>query len=118
MPLVLRMLLILLCLIFLVVTIRLVIQKRLLLKYSMLWILTAITMLIVAIFPGPLFMFADLIGITTPSNFVFLIVLGLLFLIVLSLSIVATHQTINERKNIQEIAILKKKLEELKKTMN
>ena len=113
MPLVLRIALIVLSLVFLVIIVRLVIKKRLMLKYYMLWMLLSIVILLVSIFPQPIFLLSNLLGIGAPSNLIFLIALGILFLIALSLSIVVTHQTINERKNLQEIAILKKELEEL-----
>ena len=118
MPLVLRIALIVLSLVFLVIIVRLVIKKRLMLKYSMLWMLTALVVLIIAIFPEIAFFLADLIGIKTSSNLVIFVALGLLLLICLSQSIVISRQTVNERKNIQEIALLKKEIETLKKTKN
>lgn len=95
--------------------IRLVTKKKLLLSYSLLWILLSFIVIAFALFPAPLFWLAGLFGIELPSNFVFIIAIICLLAISLSLSIIASKQTAYSKTLIQEVAILKKDLEEIKK---
>lgn len=95
--------------------VRLVSNKKLLLSYSLLWILLSIVILFCAIFPEPLYIFAQLFGIELPSNFIFIIAILCLLIISLSLSIIASRQTAYSKTLIQEVALLKKELNELKK---
>lgn len=47
---------------------------------SLFWLFLSGCMLIVAIFPGIAYFFSNLLGIQSPSNFVFLAVIGLLMI--------------------------------------
>lgn len=110
---ILQIVVIVIALAFLVYVIRLVIQERLLLKYSLLWMALTVAIVLCAIFPMPLYALSDFLGFITPSNFIFLI--GLFFLIAISLSqsAIASKQSIMIKNLVQEQALLEKRLRSL-----
>lgn len=93
----------------------LVSHERLQLRHSLLWLLLAAAILVVAIVPAPIFFLAGLLGFTSASNFLF--VLGILFLlmIALSLSTIVSRQHDAIKNAVQRIALLEHKLDELEK---
>lgn len=78
-------------------------------KSSVAWLLLPIVFLIIAIFPGPIASFASWLGFETLSNFIFLIIIGLLIILSFFLTIIISHQQTQITKLIQEISILKHK---------
>lgn len=101
--------------VFLIYIVRLITTKKLLLSYSLLWLLLSLLVILFSIFPQPLYWLTHLLGIELPSNFIFIIAILCLLTICLSLSIIASKQTAYSKTLIQEIAILKKEVEELTK---
>ena len=95
--------------------VRLVSSKRLLLSYSLLWICLSVLITICALFPTPIYWLADVIGVALPSNFIFIIGIICLLVISLSLSVIASKQTAYSKTLIQEVAILRKEVDDLKK---
>lgn len=53
-------------------------KRRIQISDSVFWIAFTLVVLIVAIFPGIAFFFSNLLGFQSPSNFVFLLIIGLL----------------------------------------
>lgn len=94
--------------------IRLVTKKKLLLSYSLLWILLSLLIVFLSLFPQPIYLLTQFLGIQLPSNFVFIIAIVCLMAICLSLSIIASRQTAYSKTLIQEIALLKKEIDNLK----
>lgn len=105
----LQIILVLVCVIFLVLVFRLVAKGRLQLKYSLMWMLLALVLLICAIFPQIVFWASDLLGFDAPSNFIFFIGLFSLMLIALSLSMIVSWQARYIRSLVQTVALLEKK---------
>lgn len=91
----------------------LVAKGRLLLKYSLLWLILCLAMLICAIFPGVVYALSDLTGITAPSNLVFLVGIAILLAIALSLSVVVSKQVLSIKNLSQRIAILEKETQDI-----
>lgn len=104
-----RIILFILGVLFLSNIIRLVSRKKLLLKYSLLWMVLALLMMVSALFPEPIFVLSKTLGIEVASNFIFIVAIILLLAICLSLSIVVSKQTAYTKTLIQEIAIIKNK---------
>ena len=79
------------------------------------WIVVSIVLVIISIFPQIPDFFSDLLGIQSPSNFVFLSVIfvGIFKLFSLSLEVFALKQKL--KSTIQNVAIREKELEELAK---
>lgn len=77
-------------------------------KNSIAWLLLPIAFLLVAIFPSPIEDLSRTLGFETLSNFIFLIIIGLLIVICFFLTIVISQQQVKITKLIQEISIIKK----------
>ncbi len=94
---------------------RLVALGRLQIKYSLLWMLLAILILILSIFPQVIFFFASALGFETPSNFALFAGLGFLLIISVALSVIVSWQARYIRSLIQEVSLLRKDLDALAK---
>lgn len=103
------------CLIFLVYIVYLVKRKKLLLKYSLLWLALSVVAGLCALFPGPLFSLAVLLGFETASNFIFVIGFFFLLAICLSLSVIASRQTEYIKTLVQDLALLRQSKEDTTK---
>lgn len=101
--------------VFLAYVLHLVAKGKLLLKYSLLWFVLCLAMLVCAIFPGVVYVLSDLTGIMTPSNFVFLVGIIILLAIALSLSVVVSKQVLSIKNLTQRIAILEKEAHDASK---
>jgi len=92
--------------IFLGVVLELVRRRRLVERYALLWMVGAIGLLVLAVWRGALNDLADLIGVISPPNALFLIALGVVFVLLLHFSI-ATSRLSEETKILaQEVARL------------
>lgn len=103
------------CLLLMAYVIRLVMKKRLRLKYSLLWLALSIIALLCALFPGPIFALAHLLGFVVPSNLVFFLAIFFLLVLCLSLTVIVSWQARDIRQLIQEIAVINNQLEKLDK---
>ena len=79
------------------------------------WIVVSILLVIISIFPQIPDFFSDLLGIQSPSNFVFLAVIFLVILKLFSLSLEVSLLKQKLKSTIQNVAIREKELEELAK---
>lgn len=107
----LRIAVVILCIAFLVLTIRQIRSQKLLIKYSLLWLLLSIIILVVAVFPEPIFMLANAIGFDAPSNFVFAVGFFFVLALCLSQSRAISQQTLKNTRLTQEVALLKNQQE-------
>lgn len=98
-------------LVFLMCVLKLVSQDKLLLKYSLLWILLCLVVLACDAFPEIMYWAADLIGFISPSNFIFLVAIGLLLAITLSLSVAVSRAVVANKNLTQRLALIEKELE-------
>lgn len=88
------------------------------LKYTLLWLLTGIVMLIVIIFPDLLAVPLRNIGIIEWTNGIFALIL--LFIIIICIAITSIVSKMNDmnRKLTQQCAIYEKRIRELEKKIN
>lgn len=82
-------------------------------KYSLLWLLCGAGLLLVAICPYIIFVIRDLFDMVMPSNVVFMIVIGFIFLLLLSHSVAVTELSHKSKRQTQSIALLEKRVREL-----
>ena len=101
-----RLCMILVCLFLACYILLLVKRGKLQLKYSLLWLAMSLIVLVCAVFPNFIFSLAHLAGFQVGSNFLFFI--GLVFLIVISLSLtsIVSRQQSAIKNLTQRIAIL------------
>ena len=106
MPIVLRTTIIIACSLLLVYVVYLVRRERLQLKYSLLWLVMASILLLVSLFPEPLFGLAGFFGFAASSNFIFAAGFVFLLVICLALTSIVSKQTVSIKNLAQRIAIL------------
>ena len=100
---------------FLIVMIR---KDRLDLKYTLLWLLAGLLMLVVSIFPEILTWLATITGISTPINALFFYAIIFLLIIIVALTSIVSGLRDKIYKLAQNIAILDKRYKDLEKKVN
>ena len=90
-------------------------KKRLLLKYSLLWLFAGTVMLIMVLFPGMLNWFSRILGIYSPVNALFAIILFCVIILLVSLTSIVSAQNEKIKRLIQREAILDQEIKALKK---
>lgn len=108
-----RIILLVCVLIYLLVILALMRRGRMSLKYSLIWFLSGVILLICVIFPQVIRFFTRLMGIYSDTNAVFFIGVCFLILIVLSLTSIASGQSERIRTLVQTQAILEKRVRDL-----
>ncbi|WNX84089.1 DUF2304 domain-containing protein [Agathobaculum sp. NTUH-O15-33] len=88
-------------------------KKSLNLKYTLLWILSGILMLLLGIFPQFINWFAGLVGIYEPTNALFAIIFFCIIIILMSLTSIVSKMNEKIKRIIQTIALLEKRVREL-----
>ena len=101
-------------LISLLLILELVRRRRLSEEYSLLWLGTAIVMLILGLWRDLLHSLAALVGIYDPSNLLFLLAAFFMLFIQLYFSTVITRLTRESKESAQQIALLRYELERLR----
>ena len=102
---------------FFVYIINMVRLRRLELKYTLLWLFTSMSFIIMAIFPGIIIWIADLLHIKEPVNALFLITLFFLILIIFSLTVAIAVKSRSITTLTQEIGIIKLQITEISKSL-
>lgn len=98
---------------YLAVILMLMRKGRMSLKYSLIWFLAGVVLLVCAIFPQMIRFFTHLLGVYSETNAVFFVGVCFLVLIVLSLTSIVSGQTERIRKLVQSQAILEKRIRDL-----
>ncbi|MGN0555613.1 MAG: DUF2304 domain-containing protein [Candidatus Fimenecus sp.] len=115
MSIVLRIALIVVCVTACVYVLRKIRRAQMEIDDAIYWILVSIVLVIVSIFPQIPDFFSDLLGIQSPSNFVFLSVIFVVIVKLFSLSLEVSALKQKLKSTIQNVAIREKELEELAK---
>src|SRR5574344_173676 len=82
-------------------------KNRITIKYSIVWYLTSLLLILFIVFPNLLGWFTNLFGIVLASNFIFALLIGFLFIITISLTTIVSVQKEQIRTLTQELSILK-----------
>ena len=98
----------------LLVILELVRRRRLSEEYSLLWLGTAVVMLVLGLWRDLLHSLAALVGIYDPSNLLFLLAALFMLFIQLYFSTVITRLTQESKESAQQIALLRFELEQLR----
>ena len=89
-------------------------KKKIDLRYALSWLCLAVIILLLDIFPQIVFAFADLIGISVPSNMVFFV--GFIFVVILiySVTVSVSRLSLKVKRLTQELALLREEMERMK----
>ena len=86
-------------------------KSKLQIEYSIFWIVFSILLILVAVFPQPMFVLAQILGIQAPANMVFLFVIFILLIKLFNMTIEVSQLQYKQQELVQKIA-----LDENKKT--
>ena len=92
-------------------------KNRLSLRYSLLWLLSGVIMLVLALFPGLLDRFARLIGIYSSVNALFAIIFFCGLMLMISFTVIVSREKQEIVRSIQRTALLEKRIQDLEKRM-
>lgn len=87
-------------------------------KLSLLWMLSAVILVFFAIYSEPIFYISKLLGFEKPVNMVFFLAFLFLLVIVFYLCIITSKQQEDHKLLIQEISLLKKRIDDEEKEGN
>lgn len=100
---------------FLVMMIELIRKNRVSLKYALLWLFSGAVMLLLAVFPKLLDKLSRLIGVYSPVNALFAILLCCGLVLMISFSVIMSGNKKAIVRLTQEISLLEKRIRELEK---
>ncbi|MGE5495707.1 MAG: DUF2304 domain-containing protein [Burkholderiales bacterium] len=106
----LRIFLIVVCTVFFAIVIIMLRREKLNLKYTLVWMLTSLVMLLFSIFPEIAVFISSLIGIIEPVNAVFLFAILFILLISFTLTIIITRLSARIKHLTQYTALLEEKV--------
>lgn len=84
-------------------------------KYSLLWLLCGVVLLLFAVCPYLVYVIRDLLDMQVPSNVVFLLIDGFVLLLLISLSVAVSQLSEKSKRQAQSIALLENRVRELEK---
>lgn len=100
------------------IVLELVRRRRMAEGYSLLWLLTALALVVLSLWRDLLDILAQMIGIFYPPTALFVVGFGFLILILLQFSLVITRLSAENKQLAQQLGILKWKLEQLQEESN
>ena len=99
----------------LLVVLELVRRRHLSEGYSLLWLGTAVVMLILGLWRDPLHGLAELVNIHDPTNLLFMLAALFMMFVQLVYSTVITRLTRENRETAQQIALIRHEIEQLRR---
>ena len=107
--------LVVVALIFILITSYLLKKEKISEKYSLVWYLFSILILLVAFFPGMFNFISHQIGFEVMSNMMIAFIIGILLLLSMTLTVMIVSEKKKTMMLIQELSLLKSEVKELKK---
>lgn len=89
-----------------------IVKRKLNIKYSIVWILWALSSVLMSIFPETFYTLSDILGIQLPVNTVFLIMTALLYALTFYVYLMISKHNEEIIKLTYELSVLKKQLED------
>lgn len=90
-------------------------KERVSIKYSIIWLTSLIVIFFFIVIPGFLSFATELLGFQTSSNMIISLLLAVLIIISIILTVIVSKQKEQIRLLIQEISLIKEKLDNEKK---
>ena len=103
-------------LVFFIIVLSMLKRRRLALKYTLLWLLTGVVMLIFVVFPELLQSLAGFIGAQTLMNTLYLLIIGFILVLLMMLTSIVSKQTERIAFLAQANAILEKRVRDLEES--
>ena len=87
-------------------------KGRIAIKYALVWFFAAIVLLLLVIFPGLMDSLSNLLGFEVGSNMIFAGLIAMLIFINIALTVIVSGQSNKIRLLIQEVSMLKEKIDD------
>lgn len=107
-----------LALVILIIVVRLLLLRRLREKYAVMWLVIALAVLILGLFPQLLLSLTEALGVQVPANLLFALAIVLLLGVALHLSWELSQAEDEIRRVAEETAILRADMEALRRTLS
>ena len=107
--------LIIITLVYLFLILRSIRKKKLQMSFSVFWLITGIVLIIALLIPNLVENIAKLLGFEVPANMVFCLTIFVSFYLIFNLTIYISKENKKNTLLIQEISMLKKRVENLEK---
>lgn len=85
-------------------------KKKLTVRYAIIWLASAAVLLVLALFPYLVLVATDLLGMAQPANLVFILVIGFMLLLLLSLSAIVSGFAEKIKRMAQKQALLEQRV--------
>lgn len=82
-------------------------KEKITVKYSIVWLIPCILLILFVLLPGFLSWITSFLGFYTASNMIFALLIGFLLLITITLTVIVSKQKNQIRLLIQEISMMK-----------
>lgn len=113
MPLNLRLSILVIAIILLIVILKVLNKELIPVKYSLLWMVGIIVLLVLAIWPNLLVYFANYLGFQTIANMVTGVMFVILIFITISLTVIVSGQKRRIIQLVQEVSLLRRKINDI-----
>ena len=87
-------------------------KGRIAIKYALVWFFAALVLLLLVIFPGLMDSLSNLLGFEVGSNMIFAGLIAMLIFINIALTVIVSGQSNKIRLLIQEVSMLKEKIDD------
>ncbi len=118
MELTLKIALIAITVIYILLILRSIRRKKMNVSFSIFWIITGFVLIIFAIVPNLVETISKTLGFEAPSNMLFVVTIFMAFYLIFNLTTIVSQENKKNILLIQEVSLLKKKVEELEEKMN
>lgn len=88
-------------------------KRKLSVQYCIIWLISGFVLLLFALFPYIVLVMGDILRVINPVNFVFMVILGFILLILLSLSSAVSILNEKNKSLTQNAALLERRIREL-----
>lgn len=107
--------LIIITLIYIFLILKSIRKKKLQISFSVFWLITGIILIIALLIPNLVENIAKMLGFEVPANMVFCLTIFVSFYLIFNLTVALSKENKKNTMLVQEVSILKKRVEELEK---
>lgn len=112
---ILNIVLIIITLIYIFLILKSIRKKKLQISFSVFWLITGIFLVIALLIPNLVENIAKMLGFEVPANMVFCLTIFVSFYLIFNLTVALSKENKKNTMLVQEVSILKKRVEELEK---
>lgn len=90
-------------------------KRALELKYTLIWIVAGVVMLVLVVFPQLMTWIIRMLGIQSSMNGLYLVLIAFIIMILMTLTSIVSRLAYKSKSLIQEIALIEKRVRDLEK---